>query len=80
MGAGAERAQDGDLPVTSNHYPDDRIVIPHWLAEKIRERYGSLEAYRNRTGVKVVDDYWQRLNSETQTRINERFARMWRRG
>lgn len=64
--------------MTSNHYPDDRIVIPHWMAEKIRDKHGSLEAYREKTGARVVDDYWQQLNSESQARINAWLSRGWK--
>lgn len=75
-----QKIKDGDLAVTSDYYPDDRVYIPHWMAERIREKYGSLEAYREITGANVVDDYWQQLNSESQARINEklRLIRGWR--
>lgn len=59
------------------------VVVPHWMAQEIRRRYGSLENYSKQRwngALMPVDDYWRQLNSETQTRINEMFARAWKRG
>jgi hypothetical protein len=59
------------------------VVVPHWLAQKIRERYGSLDAYSEQRwsgALKFVDGYWDLLARESQDRINERLIRAWRRG
>lgn len=59
------------------------VFIPHWMAEKICEHYGSLENYsQQRWGgaLMPVDAYWNDLNQESQTRINERLSREWKRG
>lgn len=49
------------------------IFVPHWVAEKMRQKYGYLPE-----GVK--DAYWHELNQESQERINEklRLIRSWR--
>ena len=50
-----------------------RVIVPHWLAEKLAEKYGSLpaacQAWR---GLDIRDDYWDRLALESQQRINDR--------
>jgi hypothetical protein len=48
-----------------------KIVVPHWLAEKLAEQHGSLPAAREAwRGLDIRDDYWDRLALESQNRIN----------
>jgi hypothetical protein len=67
------KGESGDDSMT------EPVVVPHWLAEKLKQQHGSLEAFRELTGVKVVDDYWRQLNDESQTRINRYLSRAWKR-
>lgn len=51
------------------------ILIPHWMAERIRQKHGCLpEGF--------ADAYWYELSQESQARVNEklRLVRGWRRG
>jgi len=53
----------------------DEIHVPTWFADKIRERYGSLEAYESEVWgnhIKVIDDYWYQLAQESTERLNNR--------
>lgn len=51
------------------------VFVPNWYAQKIRERYGSLEAYDQQVWdnhIKVVDAYWHELARESMERLNNR--------
>lgn len=51
------------------------IVIPSWLANKIKEDFGSLEEYsRQHWGgsIKFVDPYWDYAAFESMNRVNDK--------
>lgn len=51
------------------------IHVPTWFADKIREKYGSLENYVREdwnNSIKVIDDYWHGLAQESMERLNNR--------
>lgn len=51
------------------------IVIPQWVADKIKDDFGSLEEYsRQHWGgcIKFIDPYWDDMAFESMNRVNNK--------
>jgi hypothetical protein len=57
------------------------VYIPQWLADRIREKHGSLEEYRKlywNDSITLKSSWEQQQAWEVQTRVNERLSREWK--
>lgn len=57
-----------------------KVYIPHYYAEIIRQRFGSLENYsreRWNGALLPVDSYQEEFNRKLQASINEKLSRQW---
>lgn len=59
-----------------------KVYIPHYYAEIIRKRFGSLENYsreRWNGALLPVDSYGEEFNRKLQAGVNEKLSREWER-
>jgi len=58
------------------------IYIPQWLADKVRQKYGSLDEYARShwdSNIRFKTGWEESQAYEVQERVNEKLSREWKR-